>query len=435
MLKIRVYLVICSLLGLLAGGVVASARTLGHPGQPDGHHTPDGLTALPSMGPQRSPSIFGIDVGVYDTSHANYVRDSPSARSLGARWVHITSGSVALKRNGQPNWGTLDDAVTRARMLGLGVFVTLGAVPNACSLSPRPTNVVGGPPTTSRDLTTYRAFLFKELQRYRNVVQYWESWIEPNNKAFWRTGANAQQRANPQQYANLLEAQYQVFQQVNRKYHTHLKLVFGGPISFSTEPKDGIAVLPFVHQVLIGLHGARAFDAIGLKAYRFPSNNRGPANLNWGPSAVDYDYVGGIPNAPGAGGPYPAEGCDKVYSGYCQMNWPEELQAYEQEFANDGYPNMPLWITQFGWPGNATPTNALYPSFDTQAQYLTQAYNDLLQLPFVQAAFWFNVRDYKPGLSNPDPAFFAHYGLLQYHFVPKPAARAFRSLARSHPGR
>jgi hypothetical protein len=423
MLRIRVYFVICTVLGLLVGGVTASARSVGHAAE---HR---GLAALPYLGPQPSPSIFGIDLGVYDTSHANYVRDAPSVRSLGARWAHIQSGSVSLNRRGQPNWSTLDDAVARAKMHGLGVFVTLGAFPNSCSLSPRPKNVVGCPPTNGRDLAKYAKLLFKELARYRNVVQYWESWIEPNNKAFWRPAAN------PQQYANLLETQYQVFQRVNQKFHTHLKLVFGGPISFSTEPKDGIAVLPFVHQVLTDLHGARPFDAIGLKAYRFPSNNNGPADLNWGPTAVDYDYVGGIPYAPGASGPYPAEGCDKVYSGYCQMNWPQELQAFEQEFTNDGYPNMPLWITQFGWPGNATPTNALYPSFETQAQYLTQAYDDLLQLPFVQAAFWFNVRDYKPGLSNPDPAFFAHYGLLEYRFAAKPAGNDFRQMAKSNPGR
>ena len=56
------------------------------------------------------------------------------------------------------------------------------------------------------------------------------------------------------------------------------------------------------------LRGVRAFDGIGLHAYRFPSQNTGPPTLNWGPSAVDYDYVGGIPNSPGARGPYPAQG-------------------------------------------------------------------------------------------------------------------------------
>ena len=66
---------------------------------------------------------------------------------------------------------------------------------------------------------------------------------------------------------------------------------------------------------------------------------------------------------------------------------------------------------------------------------LSQAYADLLKLPFVQAAFWFNLRDYQPGDRNPDPEFFAHYGLLQYHFTPKPAAAVFEKLAREYPGR
>ena len=117
------------------------------------------------------------------------------------------------------------------------------------------------------------------------------------------------------------------------------------------------------------------------------------------------------------------------------MNWPEELQAYEQEFANDGYPNMPLWITQFGWPGNATARDALYPSFSTQAAYLKTAYDDIVRLPYVQAAFWFNLRDYQPGLASPDAAFFYHYGLLQYNFAPKPAARVFEQFAARYPNR
>jgi hypothetical protein len=68
------------------------------------------------------------------------------------------------------------------------------------------------------------------LLRYRNVVDYWESWLEPNHKSFWPSGPN------PQQYANLLRAEYQVFQSVNRQYGLHLKLLFGGPSDFSIIP-------------------------------------------------------------------------------------------------------------------------------------------------------------------------------------------------------
>ena len=51
-------------------------------------------------------------------------------------------------------------------------------------------------------------------------------------------------------------------------------------------------------------------------------------------------------------------------------------------------------------------------------------------LSFVQAAFWFNQRDYESGAANPDPGFFAHYGLLFDDFTPKPAAAVFERFAR-----
>jgi len=384
---------------------------------------------LSSMGGLPSPSIFGLNTLTYDSSHANFTRDIPTAARLGARWVHFTNASVHFSRSGQVNWGALDYEVRQARKFHLGVLISLGGSPSSCSLSPRPSDFTGCPPTTSRGLHAYSAFLRTELVRYRTVVQYWESWLEPNNAAYWRP------RPSPHQYARLLLSQYQVFQQVNSTYHSNLKLLFGGPISFSTRPQDGSAVLPFIHAVLTDLHGAGAFDGIGLHAYRFPSSKTGPPTLNWGPTATDYDYVGGIPYPSGARGPYPAQGCEPVYSGYCQMSWPQELSAYEQEFANDGYPNMPLWLTEFGWPGNAVARDALYPSFSTQADYLSAAYNDILQLPFVQAAFWFNLRDYQPSYVSPDPAFFYHYGLLRYGFTRKPAASVFTKFARSYPGR
>jgi hypothetical protein len=377
--------------------------------------------ALRSMGPQPAPSIFGINTGTYDTSHANYARDIPTAKRLGARWVHFTIAGAHLYKRGHPNFASLDYQVTRARRLGLGVLLSLGGVPTACPIS-KPANPTNCPPTTPKALKAYQAFLRAALTHYRNIVQYWESWLEPNHKSFWPSGPN------PAQYANLLRAEYEVFQSVNRAYGTHLQLLFAGPADFSIIPGSpgGMPVLPFVHQALTDLGGARAFDGIALHGYRFP-----PAST--GPSVRDWDSVLGIPAAPNAAGPYPAEGCDSQR--WCQMSWPQELSAYEQEFANHGYAAMPLWLTEFGWPGNAHATDNYHPSFSAQATDLAQAYADLLRLPFVRGAFWFNLRDYQPGLQNPDPGFFAHYGLLQYGFARKPAANEFAQLAAVNRGR
>jgi polysaccharide biosynthesis protein PslG len=423
-LRIRLYIIVCSivaLLGLLGGSAVASAHARHHRRHHRHHHRHRAVahqaSVLPYMGPTPSPSLFGINTLGYDHNYAYFKQGPPTARQMGARWVHYTNASAHFE-NGQPNWHTLDWQITQARKLGLGVLISLGGTPNGCSRSSS-TPSWDCPPTTPGERYTYSLFLRSELLRYRNVVQYYESWLEPNGRSF----------ADPAQYALLLQTQYQVFQQVNSEFHTNLKLLFGGPISFSTVPGSGggIAVLPFTNQVLNDLHGARAFDAIGLHGYRFPSSNNGPADLNWGPSALDWDYVNGLSFPDG-------DGCSGGAI-WCRMTWPQELKAYEQLFEDHGYGQMPMWLTEFGWPGNANPTSALYPSFDTQAQYLSEAYNDILHLPFIQAAFVFDLRDYEPGLPSPDPAFFYHYGLLQYGYQPKPAANVYEQFVQANPGR
>jgi hypothetical protein len=369
-----------------------------------------------------APSIFGIKTGAFDSSQSNFVRDIPAARRLGARWVHFTGASIHWSRSGRPDYGALDYEVRRGRHAGLGVLISLGGSPNACSISPRPADPTTCPPTTPRDLRVYQRFLRTVVLRYRDAVDYYESWMEPNHKSFWPPGPN------PTTYANLLRAEYQVFSSVNRTFGLHVKLLFAGPSDFSIIPGSpgGVPVLPFVHQTLTAPHGARAFDAIALHAYRFPPATTGP----W---VRDWDSVEGIPDAPGSNGPYPPRGCDSVR--WCQLTWPQELSAYEQEFANAGYGTPPLWLTEFGWSGDAQASDAYHPSYIAQAEDLSAAYRDLLSLPFVRAAFWFNLRDYQPGLRNPDPEFFSHYGLLGYGFALKPAARMFAELVRENPNR
>jgi len=368
-----------------------------------------------------APTLFGINTGTYDSNRADFARDIRTARGLGARWVRFTGDSIHW-RGDRPNFGVLDSEVTAAKKRGLGVLLSLGGAAPACSLSPRPADVTACPPTTGRDLRAYASFLRTVTLRYRNVVDAYESWLEPNTKSWWRPFPN------PAQYAALLKTEYTVFQSLNRHYGLHLNLLFGGPNGFSDipAPHGSIAALSFVQAVLADLHGVRAFDAVALDAYRYPQTDSGPAGAAWGPDQPEWDYVSGT--AASAGGQL-----------WRQMTWSQELTAFEQQFAAQGYPGMALWLTEFGWPGVANPASApvgeanLYPSFATQAQWLSEAYRELFALPFVKAAFTFNLRDYQPGLANPDPPFFAHYGLLQYDFAPKPAAFVFERLARANP--
>jgi hypothetical protein len=373
---------------------------------------------LPNLGPQPSPSIFGIDTDLYTSDSSGWSRDIPLAHQMGARWDHFVLGP----KTGSGDFAEPDYVITAARKQGMGVILSFDGIPEACSLPPTVTDGHACPPTTPAELATYEVYMRTVILRYRNVVTYYESWVEPNNQGQWLPAPN------PAQYAALLEAQYQTIQQINAQYGLHVKLLFGSPIDFSYMPATtkSIAVLPFVEAVLDDLGGQMPFDGVALHAYRFPPGSEGPL-------AKDWDYVGGVPNAPGSAGPFPAQGCAK--SPWCQMTWAQELSAYEQEFENHGYGQVPLWLTEFGWPGNAQASGDYYPADAVQALYLTQAYTDLLQLPFVQGALWFNLRDYQPGIASTDPAFFYHYGLLEYGFTPKPAAFAFTALADANPHR
>jgi polysaccharide biosynthesis protein PslG len=345
--------------------------------------------------PAPAPSLFGVNTGTYDHDVARLERDTPTAAAIGARWVHFTGGSVSFNA-GKPSFAGLDRAVDQAREEHLGVLVSLGGIPAACSLVPRPSDVVHCPPTSAADLVAYDAYLRRMLLHFRGRVQYFESWVEPNHASMWPPSPNAAA------YATLLEREYAVVQQVNARYGLHDKLLFAG---------IGGSDLGYLAAVLDALGGRKAFDIVGDHPYRFAPDD--PATPNY---AISY---------PGGGHP--------------RLTWAEELGDYEAEFTSHGYGTPPMWLTEFGWPGANGPDGCggQTSTEADQASFLRSAYALLTsdpQLSFVKAAFWFNLRDYAPGVANPDPECFAHYGLLNTNFSPKPAGLAFEQLAKEASG-
>jgi hypothetical protein len=376
---------------------------------------------LASRGAEPAPSIFGVDTGTYDTNSANYGKDVPAARSIGARWDHFVLGSQTATGNFQSS----DYWVNQAIGQHMGIVLSFGGIQAACSKST--SNVHSCPPTTAADLRAYQNYVISILTHYHNVVDYYESWVEPNHASQWGGSVN------PAQYAALLKAQYQAFQTFNSQHPgsgpggSNMKLLFGSPNDFAITPGGSdMAALVFTDQVLTDLGGQRAFDGAALHAYRYPPATEGP-------NAIDCDYIGSVTVRVGTQVPGACAGNQS------EMSWSDELTAYEQVFQNHGYGQTPVWLTEFGWPGTSDSScysQADYcPSEATQARYVQDAYADLLKLPFVQAALWFNSRDYAPGVSSPDPGFFFHYGLLNYDFSHKPAADDFKTLAAANPHR
>ncbi|HZU60352.1 MAG TPA: hypothetical protein VE983_05270 [Solirubrobacteraceae bacterium] len=139
---------------------------------------------LPSMGTQPPFTLFGLDHGTFDNNPSHYPKEFAMDHKLGGRWTHF-NGNAIHWNNGKPDWGSLDYGVKLAREHGLAVMLSLGGEPHACSIHPTPSPIYNCPPTTGADLEAYKSFVRQELLRYRNVVTYYESWIEPNHTGKW----------------------------------------------------------------------------------------------------------------------------------------------------------------------------------------------------------------------------------------------------------
>lgn len=330
---------------------------------------------------QPPPSLFGINTGTYDDDYGRFLRDLPMARSLGAKWVEFSGANIKFVR-GRPDFGQMDRQVARAHSQGLGVMIALGGIPRACSVQPRPQDVTTCPPKTKKDLRVYASYLRQLLTHFRGRVDHYESWLEPNHASFWPNTPNAAA------YARLLQTEYRVFRSTDRHRNNLIFAGIGGP------------EFPYLEAVLDALHRRPAFDLVGYHAYHYPPTS--PDVPNWSTSTSGKSQ---------------------------QLDWPGELMAYEDAFTAHGYGRPRMWLTEFGWPGNAANSGDAYkPNEQSQAEALARAYQLLRfdpRLSFVQAAFLFNIRDYKLNFSNPDPEFFGHYGLLHNDFSLKPATDVF----------
>ena len=79
----------------------------------------------------------------------------------------------------------------------------------------------------------------------------------------------------------------------------------------------------------------------------------------------------------------------------------------------------PIWLTQFGWSTTTLPDQGVSP--ETQADYLTRAYECLEQDPYVEVAMWFSLRN-----QSGDDTWRGQLGLMSRNFTPKPAYDALK---------
>jgi polysaccharide biosynthesis protein PslG len=146
------------------------------------------------------------------------------------------------------------------------------------------------------------------------------------------------------------------------------------------------ADIPFLRELYAnGMQGY--YDGISVHPY---ADGAAPGN-----TAVTHSFLGGI----------------------------EALHTAQQAAGDD----TPEWVTEFGWPtGTSTGAN----SEQQQAEYIEQAFALLDDMPYVEGASVYQLRDMETNASDPED----NFGLLRQNFAPTPAYAAFKAAMQVAPG-
>jgi hypothetical protein len=332
------------------------------------------LGAVPAQAAQKGIATdisWGVDQATKD-------RESAAIADLGAGWASVdVSWRMAEPAKDVFDSAFLEDidrAIAATRAGGAKVVLTVTETPQWASGNPD----AHYPPSSAADLASFYAML---VARYASTVDAWQIWNEPNHPSFWAPDPTGRPDACLE-YTPLLKAAYPVV-------------------------KAGDPTAPV-------LFGALAFNDY---AYVERCFDLVPDIGNYFDVMVTHPYAlnGAAPEA--AIDAAPADG---------RLDY-QTFLAYREVRASllSRGADKPIWFTEMGWStatephplGNVTP--------ETQADYVTRAYRQLEQDPYVQVAMWYSLRN--SSWANDGPTWLDQLGLMRTDFTPKPAYFAFKA--------
>jgi len=180
---------------------------------------------------QISHSYWGIQAGAFDEQTLG------KARAIGVKWTRVLAGWPNVEREqGQFNWERLDTAIDALLRFGITPFVT---ITNGNSMytgigrydDPKLAAIYGdspAPPVEPEAVAAWLEFVSATIDRYKDRIQYWEIWNEPNHRNYW--GAPP----NPVDYGNLVR----VTSERIRSLHPDAKIIAGSTAGISPSFTD-----------------------------------------------------------------------------------------------------------------------------------------------------------------------------------------------------
>ncbi|OVE79687.1 hypothetical protein BVY01_01795 [bacterium I07] len=178
---------------------------------------PPGLKRLGTLKPRHATEIsrspWGIQAGTLDADLLE------RAAEIGVKWTRLGASWKSIERQkGVYDWSETDRAFDAVLKIGITPFVTLGTSNALYSKpikgkDPKLVAIYGQNPAppiyNKKAMTAWLRFVRTAVQRYKDRIQYWEVWNEPNHHHYW--GAKPDGR----DYGRLLKATAKVIREVD----------------------------------------------------------------------------------------------------------------------------------------------------------------------------------------------------------------------------
>jgi len=158
------------------------------------------LSRLGKIQPKKSSDIEGSYWGIQAGSLADSVLEK--AAELGVKWTRLHARWEEIEQEkGQFNWHETDEAFEAVLKYGITPFVTLGQGHRLYSGTgnyddPKLAAIYGespAPPTGSQaEMDAWLNFVTATIDRYKDQIQYWEIWNEPNHRKYWGAPPNGE---------------------------------------------------------------------------------------------------------------------------------------------------------------------------------------------------------------------------------------------------
>lgn len=160
------------------------------------------------------------------------------AAEIGVKWTRLgASWSSIEKEKGKYDWESTDKAFDVAIRHGITPFVTIGGGNRLYSQlttydDPRLAEIYGQspePPTkNSFALEAFLNFVRATVDRYKDKIDYWEVWNEPNHRNYWGTDPDGEE------YGRLLIETAKIIRQID----PYAKIIGGSMAGISPEFSD-----------------------------------------------------------------------------------------------------------------------------------------------------------------------------------------------------